>query len=436
MINHYAGSPAQAWSTRHVSLAAELVRRGHRVTLFASNFNHSLRTCRAADSDEHVHWEQVEGVDIGWLATPKYSGNSLGRFWNMLVFAFRVLQVPKHCHRRPDVIYGSTPSLFAALAGLILAQRLGVAFVLEIRDIWPQTLIDMGMSRFHPFVVLSAAIERHLYRHADAIVTLMPDAAPHLVALGTARERVHWIPNGVNFGLVPPVAPPQQKDILEVIYAGAYGGGNNPEIILDAAAKLRQRGGPALSFRLVGNGLGKASLVAKKAALGLANVSVEPPVPKSQVYALLSQADIAIVPFMRLAVHRYGVSSNKLFDYMAVAKPIVLAGLSSKHYVEDAGCGIECSPDEPDALADALSALAGMSPQERWEMGLRGRRYAEQNHDFARLALKLEVILARAHHDHLTTAPGGEKSNLMKANTVPQVRIDRIAQDRSALDDV
>jgi glycosyltransferase involved in cell wall biosynthesis len=410
MINHYAASPAQAWSTRHVSLGAGLVQRGHSVCLFASNFNHSFRT-RRSDSDEPIHWEQASGVDIGWLPTPAYSDNSWGRAWNMLVFAFRVLQLPKHCSPQPDIVYGSSPSLFAPLAGLIVAQRLGIPFVLEIRDIWPQTLIDMGISRFHPFVVLSALIEPYLYRHADAIVTLMPNAAPHLVAHGAAPERIHWIPNGVNFDVAPPAVPPQPKDVLEVTYAGAYGGGNNPEVILDAAAKLRQRGGPPLRFHLFGKGPREAAMIAKRTALGLDNVSLEPPVPKSQVYALLSQADIVVAPYQSLAVQRFGVSLNKLFDYMAVARPIVFASCSSNHPVRDADCGLECPPDDPEALADAIATLAGMTLEQRWELGLHGRRYVEQNNDFARLATTLEAILAAAARQPLAGVATPQQSN-------------------------
>jgi len=396
MINHYAAAPSQAWSTRHVSLCAELVRRGHSVNLFSANFSHSLKTYRSANRTEPIHWEEALGVEMGWLPTPAYTDNRWGRGWNTLVFAWRVLSLPEHCKFQPEVIYGSTPSLFAALAGLRVAQRLGVPFVLEIRDIWPQTLIDMGMSRFHPFIMVSAAIERYLYRHSDAIVTLMPNAAPHLVAHGVAPERIHWIPNGVNFNLVPPVERPQPKEELEVVYAGAYGGGSNPGLILDAAARLRQRGGPQLRFRLVGSGPHEPAMRAKLAALKLTNVSMEPPVAKLDVYSYLNQADIVVAPYGALAVHRFGVSLNKLFDYMAVARPIVFGSCSSNHPVTDAGCGIEIPADDPEALADAISTLAGMSLEGRWQLGLRGRRYAEQNHDFVRLGEKLEAILDSA----------------------------------------
>ena len=396
IINHNAAVPSQAWSIRHVSLGAELVRRGHSVSLFASNFSSGMKAYLTPAHGGRIQWEQALGVKMGWLPTPAYSSNSWGRLWNNLVFGFRVLDLPRNCCARPDVVYGSTPDPFAALAGWRVARRLGVPFVWEIRDIWPQSLIDMGMSRFHPFVPVCAAMERHLCCNSDAIVTLMPDAASHLVAHGATRCRIHWIPNGVNFNLVPPVVPPKPKEALELIYAGAYGGGNNPELILDAAVKLRERGGPLLRFRFIGNGAGEHALLAKRAALNLDNVSFEPPVPRAQVYSLLNEADILLAPYAKLDVHRFGVSLNKLFDYMAVARPIIFATCASNHPVTDARCGIEVPADDADALANSISTLAGLAREERWQLGLNGRRYAEQNHNFARLAVKLETILAGA----------------------------------------
>jgi len=420
IVNHYASSPARADNIRHASLAAELVRRGHRVSIFASSFLRRSTSCPQVETGEHICWEQDRGVDFGWLPTPTYSGNSYGRAWNMLVFAWRVLQLPRHCSDRPDIIYGSTPTLFAALAGLAVARKLGVPFVLEIRDIWPQTLIDLGMPRFHPFVVLCAVIERYLYRHADAMVTLMPNATPHLVAQGASPERIYWVPNGVDFGLVPPVSPPKPKDELEVMYAGAFGAGNDPLTVLDAAARLRQGEGAAIRFRFIGSGKDEAAMISKRAALGLDNVSFEPQIPKNQVFSVLSGADIMVAPVKYLPVHRFGVSGNKVLDYMAVARPIIHAVRSSNHTVLEAGCGLECPPDDPEALADAISALASMSPQERWDMGLCGRRYVEQNHDFALLAAKLESVLVGALGDPRARSTRAERLGLLEStNLVP-----------------
>ena len=153
-------------------------------------------------------------------------------------------------------------------------------------------------------------------------------------------------------------------------------------------------------------------MIAKRAALNLDDVSIEPPISRIQVYPLLSQADILLAPYSSLSVHRFGVSLNKLFDYMAVARPVVFANHASNHPVRDAGCGLECPADDADAIADAILKLAGMSVEERWQMGLRGRRYVEQNHDFARLAVELEAILVDASREPLAavTAPERLKS--------------------------
>ena len=414
MINHYATSPASSWSTRHVSLGTELVKRGHHVRLYAASFNGRSGPFCTLAAGEEVRWERSEGVEIGWLPAPNYADNSFGRAWNMLLFAYRVLQLPRLVTERPEVIYGSTPTLFAALAGLLVARRLGVPFVLEVRDIWPQTLIELGMSRLHPFVLLLAAVERYLHRHADAIVTLMPNATPHLVARGAKRERIHWIPNGVNFAIVPPVSPPSRKDRLEVMYAGAYASANGPETILAAAAILRGRNGPPLRFRFIGSQARASALLAKREALRLDNVTFERQVPKYQVYALLREADILVAPVRYLPVHRFGVSGNKVLDYMAVARPIVHAVRSSNHAVRDAGCGIECPPDDPAAMADALTILAGMSSEERWKLGLCGRRYLEQHHDFARLAVKLESVLVGALREPLARSTSLERLELVE----------------------
>ena len=384
-----------------MSLAAELVRRGHSVQLFASSFSRGTRTCSLAGRRGQVGWDHALGVDIGWLRTPPYFGNSFGRARNELVFAWRLLRLPKYCNTPPDIVYGATPSPFAALASLIVARRLGVPFVLEVRDIWPQTLVDIGVPRYHPFVIVLAVIEDYLYRHADAITTLMPKAAPHLVAHGASDERIFWVPNGVKFELVPPVKPPERKEALDAIYAGNFGGGNDPGLMLEAAARLRQRGGPAVRFCFLGLGPEEATLRARQAELGLENVRFEPPVPKTKAYSLLSEADLLIAPVKDLPVHRFGVSSNKVLDYMAVARPIIHAVRAPNHAVQEAACGIECAPD-PDALADAITRLGTMSPQQRWELGLNGRRYVERNHDFAQLAVKLEAILASTQRQRLS----------------------------------
>ena len=142
----------------------------------ASSFDHTTRREAHLRPGEGYRVEFVDGVRFLWLRTPPYSGNTVGRIWNMLVFGFRVWRGTGWGPiERPDVIVGSSPHLFAALAAERVAARLSVPFVLEVRDLWPQTFVDVdGYSRHHPFVALLERIERYLYRSARDLEDLLP----------------------------------------------------------------------------------------------------------------------------------------------------------------------------------------------------------------------------------------------------------------------
>ncbi|WP_082077929.1 glycosyltransferase family 4 protein [Thermus filiformis] len=297
MVNHYALPPSQAGITRHYTLAKELLKRGHQVIIWASSFNHGTKEERLANRETHK-LELTDGVPFYWIRTPPYKGNSPARVWNMLTFSYRVWQLGRGFRlAKPDVILGSSPHPFAALAAEWLASHFRVPFVLEVRDLWPQSLIDLGdIPPSHPFVVLLDKIERHLYRKASTIVTLLPDAGEYMTAKGADPSRVVWIPNGIDLELVPTPSPPQPKEPFTVMYAGAHGLANGLELALEAAHLLEKEGwGRRVRFRFVGDGPEKPTLIRRARELGLGNVSFEEPVPKGEVYTLLNQADAFLI---------------------------------------------------------------------------------------------------------------------------------------------
>jgi len=398
MVNHYAVSPSQSGGTRHFTLGRELVRRGHDVTIVASNFDYQTAGDRLPPG-EVQGVETVEGVRFLWLRTPPYRGNTIGRLRNMLAFAARVRGGrPMAGLGRPDVVLGSSPHPFAALAAQSLARRHRVPFVLEVRDLWPQSLVDLGnISTYHPFILLLSAVERRLYRGADRIVSLLPNAAPHMVARGASAERIAIVPNGVDLSSVGDPEPPGPSELFTVAYAGAHGVANDLGTVLEAAALLRGRPDAGhIRFRLIGDGPLKPALKAEAAARGLANVAFDDALPKDMIHAWLQRADAFLMPLKDSPTFRWGVSPNKLFDYLASARPVVYAVNSSNNPVADAGAGVVVPPSDAQAMAGAVLQLAGTPPAERWAMGLRGRDYAMRNHTFPLLAEKLERVLAEA----------------------------------------
>ncbi len=396
LVNHYALPPSEPGGTRHYALARYLIRKGHDVTIIASSFNHGTRRQRSCVRGKLCAFEQFDEVPFLWLRVPGYRSN-VTRLWNMLVFAFELWAgIGSRKLRKPDVVIGSSLTLFAALAAERLARRNGVPFVLEIRDLWPQTLIDMGMQRYHPAVVMFGLIERYLYRHADKIVTLLPHASEYMVPKGAQAADICWIPNGVDLELMPSPHPPTPQDVFTVIYTGSHGLVNALDSVLDAAAILHKKAPGRFLFRFIGDGPNKAGLCQRVAAENLSNVVFENPVPKQEVFSLLQEADVFIITAKKTGLYRYGMSPNKLHEYMAAARPTVFAASSNNDPIADASAGITVAPEDADAIAQALTDLAAMSIEDRWNMGLRARNYIEKYHDFPSLAVRLERVLCSA----------------------------------------
>jgi glycosyltransferase involved in cell wall biosynthesis len=394
IINHFAVSPDQPGGTRHFMFARELVRRGLHASIVASSVSYSTRRESHLEANETASVEQHEGVTFIWLKTPSYGARWTARVWNMIVFAARLLTAPVLKQQSsPDVVIGSTPHLFSALAAWMLARSRRVPFVLEVRDLWPESLVALGrVSRWHPFILLLRSIEIFVYRRAAAILTLLPASHDYFVANGVRRERIHWLPNGVDISSIAPVSPPPAGRPFVVMYAGAHGLANGLDVILDAARDLRANSG-AVEFRLVGEGPDKPRLVRRAAAESLANLRFEPPCPKQLVHSVLAQADAFLMVLARSPLFRWGISPNKLFDYMAAARPVIFAVSTPYNPVAEAEAGLTVEAGDAGAIAAAITALAEMSPERRWDMGKKGRAYVEEHFDISVLAERLLLVL-------------------------------------------
>ena len=405
LVNHYAIPPQQAGGTRHYAFAKKLVERGRKVTIIASSFDHVTRQELRLSNRESSRVEEIDGVRFLWLRTPPYEGNSAQRLWNTMVFARKVLDLrAEDLGGPPDVVLGSSPHLFAAWAAERLARRHRVPFVLEVRDLWPQSLVDLGsFSEGHPFIRWLEYIERGLYRRARRIVTLLPGAADHIAHKGGHPGRIVWIPNGVDLRLLPPPSPPEPRESLTFLYAGTHGLANHLDYLLEAihhAHGLR----PELPahLRFVGDGPEKPALIQRARELGLKNVAFEDPIPKNRIFEVLASADAFLVALQDTPLYRWGISLNKIYDYLAMARPIVLAAPDSVYNnpVEEARAGLTAPSSDPEAYARRLVELTETPAEERWQMGLRGRKYVEDNHDLGRLACKLESVLRDAANDN------------------------------------
>jgi len=403
IFNHYALPPDLPGGTRHYDLGQELVKRGHRVAIFAASFHHYLHRETRLQPGEKWKIEDVNGVKFVWIRTPPYWRNDWRRVRNMVIFALRAWWLGRKLTKlvpeigKPDVVIGSSPHLLTPLAAYWVARHHRVSFVMEVRDLWPQTIIDMGeLSARNPITKALQVLERFLYRRAERIIALLPLAHEYITACGVPREKIAWIPNGVDlsrFGDFKVSASSESERVFKVMYLGAHGQANALDVLIQAAKVIQDQGYHEIRFVLVGDGPEKPKLMVLAKELGLHNVEFRDPVPKSEVANVLHEADAFFVQLGGTEVYRYGISSNKLFDFMAAGKPVFSSAAAPKNPVEEAGCGFTIPPRDPDALAEAVIQLYQMSPEERAEMGKRGREYVEKHHDICKLAAHLERVL-------------------------------------------
>jgi len=383
--------------TRHYELARYLAKQGHLITIIASPV--SYLTGEATSSKAHPKLEE-SGGDTGAVTVRRvYTYRALHKSFVHRTFSFISFMLSSFVAGlgvgEVDVVWGTSPPIFQGATAWALARLKGVPFLFEVRDLWPAFAIQVGVLRNRLLIRLSEWLEGFLYRHADQLMVNSPGFIQHVTARGARRTAL--IPNGADPRMFDPHAQGEEfrqahglLGKFVVLYAGAHGLSNDLGIVLEAAERLR--GEPEIAVVLLGDGKEKAALMARAAELGLSNVYFLPPLSKSEMPDALAAADACLAILKPIPLYAT-VYPNKVFDYMAAGRPVILAidGVI-RQVVEEAGAGVFTPPGDAAALAGAIRALHS-APRMRQEMGRRARRYVEQHFDRAVLAAQLETLL-------------------------------------------
>lgn len=331
IVNQYSVTPEYPASTRHYELAKYLAKR-HTVTLWGSNFIHHNKTYRFSKWTL-IKNEVLEGFRFLWIGAISYKDNGVLRFINMFLFAICFFVAGVFQRERPDVLIGSSPPLFTAFSAMLLAKVKKAVFILEVRDLWPDSLIDIAGGRHKLLIKLLRWMEHVLYKEADKIIVLTEGIGDRIQQKGISRDKLFFLANGIDIETVTLPSDPSydRQKIRESLgisnedfvcmYAGAHGPANDLVQIIYAMEMLKKE--HRIKIVLMGEGIEKPKLqqITKEKGLG-ENVLFLSAVSKSNVHKYLNCADAFLICLKDVPLFE-GALPNKLFDYLLHEKLII-----------------------------------------------------------------------------------------------------------------
>jgi len=355
------------------------------------------------------HWKNVETVE----------GVRVVRVWTLICanqgFLLRTLSFVSYmlravlcaCFVRDvDVIVASSPQFFGGLAGMFTRWFKRRPFVLEIRDIWPESIVAVGAMQRTFSIRLLEWLERKMYQSASHIVTVGDGYRDKLLERNVPIEKISIVSNGVDLSQwqpSPPMSDVRQKWNAEgkfvCAYVGTVGMAHGLEVMLHTAEKLESQGRSEVMFWVVGDGARRSELETEVKRKGLTNISFMGLVPKSEVRSVLAECDACLVHLR--GTELFGtVVPSKIFEMMAMEKPIIMGVRGpAQEIVLEADAGLPMVPDDSDSLLDCIEQIAVNSSDFK-----QGRQYVATNYDRDDLAQRMLSILAEQAGEDLPTA--------------------------------
>jgi glycosyltransferase involved in cell wall biosynthesis len=396
-VMHYAGSPKYGMAYRPHYLAREWVKQGHKVTMVAASFSH-LRMLQP-EVNEDLQTEDIDGINYLWLKTPEYHTTSK-RVINIYVFVNKLKKYAKKIAEiyKPDLVIASSCYPFDIYPCRKIANYSKAKLCFEVHDLWPLTpMLVGGYSKWNPYIMSMQKAENVAYSSADFVNSLLWNSETHARKHGLAPGKFQCVPNGytkeewqdINLDDIPEEhfklfnkLRAEQKLIIG--YAGSYAPAQYLETLLSAAKLLLDS--PSIHIVFVGKGPKYNDYMEMIRRNALTNVSILPAVGKKTVPNIVANFDVCYMGGGHSVLHQYGTSFNKEIDYLLSGKPVIKAIDEPGSLVERINCGFQTEAENAKQVADAILKFASMTDVERTEMGMRGKRYAEDNLEWSILA--------------------------------------------------
>jgi len=377
------------------------VQMGHKVTVICGTPNYPDGKVYEGFRNRLFQRRDVDGIEVirTWVL-PQPNRNTWERISNYLSYfitsvlaGFRV--------RKPDIVIGSSPQLLTGLAAYLIAKIRRIPFVLEIRDLWPESIAASGPTDNSLLLRALTGIANFLYRRADKVVVVTEPFKKRLSQIpGVNKKRIIVVPNAINLRILNPgnraCKSIRARYALEgkfvVSYVGTIGAAHGIGIVLDAAAKLREN--REIVFLLVGDGAERKKLEKESNRRKLVNVIFAGRQPKEDIPAFLRASDVSLVLLRRREVFKTVIPS-KMLESMAMSKPIILGVEGeARRILEEAGTGIPITPENVGELVNAIERLHD-NDKLRDSLGRNGREYITRYYNRDKLATDYATALEK-----------------------------------------
>lgn len=419
-LSHYFPPEVNAPATRTYEHCRRWVELGHEVTVVSCVPHHPMGKAYPGYRNRLIHTEFKDGIKAVKVLTYITANEGfLKRTWNYVFYMLMAIAIAPFLPKA-DIVISTSPQFFNGLAGYFVSRIKRCPWLLEIRDLWPESILAVGAIKNPHIIRALEAIERFVYRKADHIVPVTYAFQRHICAHGGSAERITVIRNGVDLKFFEPKAKDAEfarqlgvEGKFVAAYVGTHGMAHGLDVLIDAAEQLRQR--DDIVILLAGDGAERARLVSEVERRGLKNIKLLGQLPKTEMPRLWSITDVSLVVLKKLDLF-LTVIPSKIFESMAMKQPIILgvAGESAE-LIQESGAGMVIEPENVAQLCEAILRLAD-SATLRHELGECGRRYVENNFDRTVLADRFERLLVE------TASSTAREQSLAKARDLKSDR--------------
>lgn len=416
ILNHYAVPQRYYYLARSYHFAKRLLEMGHSVTVFAASSVHNSDINLITGSEKYREMEE-DGIRYVLFKARQYQGSGKARVINHIECAWKMTrQCPAFTDKygRPDLIYASAGQSLTLAAGIKLAKKLGISCVSEVTDLWPESFVAYGLiSEKNPLLKMLYAGERWIYSHSDAVIFSMEGGRDYIIEKGWDKahggpvdlSRVYHINNGVDLAAfdynkehyVLDDADLDDIDTFKAVYTGSLRKVNNVGMLVDAARCLKARGESKIKILVYGDGDERENLENAARESGLDNIVFKGRVEKKYIPSILSRGELCLLHWKPTPIEKYGMSMNKMFDYLASGRPILETSVPSYDIVERYKCGAAKDIKNAEDFASCIKSMAEL-PEGEYKACCENSRHTAENYDFTRLTDKLCAVLDGSMH--------------------------------------